>query len=137
MEKEPRKYTALNERLRTALFKWKTNNESPEAIAGIKSLIYEASGRGLGITFRITDEILNYHESSRAILPADLKKFARHEGKSFVFELGARRSSKPEFLLTARMFFGQPHLIFAGRHDGMIGIFRPNEIDSISAKVKV
>ncbi len=124
----------LNERLRTSLFFWQGNPESPQEIHNLKNLIEEVSDRRFGMSFKIKDSILKSSEARRGILPNDLEKFAKHEGDFFVFNLNPRKRPHPEFLLTARMFYGQPHLLLLRRDYGMVGIFRPHEIESFEVR---
>lgn len=124
----------LNSDFRKALFLWQSSPDDQMALEKVRNLIYTASDFGFGLSFKIKGAILSTSESKRAIAPRDLKKFARIEGDGFVFDLGPKINKKGEYTLTARNLYGQPLLIFHGRHDGMIGMFRPHEIDFLKTR---
>lgn len=124
----------LNRDFEKSLLQWQLSPEDPRAMEKVRNLLYTASDFAFGISFAIKGEAFKLSESRRAITPYDLKRFAKFDGKNFIFNLGPKKSQRPEYLLTTMTKMGQPHLIFWGRHDGMIGIFRPQEIDSISVR---
>lgn len=122
----------LNGDFRKSLLQWQASPEDMGALEKVRNLIYTASDFGFGLRLKIKGEILSTSESRRAITPTDLKRHARIEGYSFVFDFGPKKSKHAEYTLTAKSLYGQPLLILHSRHEGMIGMFRPHEIASIS-----
>lgn len=124
----------LNKDFAKSLLQWQLSPEDQNAMDRVRNLIYTASDFGFGIVFKIKGETFKLGESRRSISSYDLKRFAKFDGKDFVFNLGPKKNKVPEFLLTARKVFDQPHLVFWGKHDGRIGLFRPQEVSSIQIR---
>lgn len=133
MERRKEISAMLNEGLHDILFRWKSNPDSDRTIEMVTAVINQVSEDGFGISLKINDEIMQLTESRRAITWYDIQRLAKHEDHNFVFNLGPKKEGKGEYRLLATKVYGQPHLVLVGRHDGMVGIFRPHEITSIEA----
>lgn len=122
----------LNYDLGKSLLQWQISQEDAAAYEKVRNLISTASDFGFGIEFKIRKEILRIGESRRAITLRDLKRFSKFDGENFIFRFSPKKNKTAEFMLTVQQKMGEHNLILWGKHDGMIGNFRPQEVSSIS-----